>query len=441
MNDDEKKLLSKAKKILDKNWKGDHTVPSNTFYNHQWSWDSAFIAIGNSHINQERAQKELLAMFEGQWKNGMLPHIIFRIESDYFPGPDYWDIGISEDAPKVKTSGLVQPPVHAISALEVYRNAKNKVKARKFLKEIYPKILAFHRFLLKERDPEKSGLVTIFHPWESGFDNSTRWDEALKRVKPRNLPKYERTDTKKLHACVRPTKEFYDKAIYLIEIMKKYNYDQTKIYKKIPFKIKDVVFSSILYVANKKLLDIAKIIMEDPKEIKGWLRKTKKNYLDYTRYCDRDTCLVYDYDLIAKRRIEIRSVAALFGLYTDLLSCKHAERAIAFMEQSYFCKENCEHEHRVLSSIAVDESEYDPFNYWRGPIWINVNWMIYKGLESYGFKKEAAITRRAIIELVMDHGFYEYYNVSSGKGLGTNEFAWTASLVIDLLMQNERKRE
>jgi hypothetical protein len=42
--------------------------------------------------------------------------------------------------------------------------------------------------------------------------------------------------------------------------------------------------------------------------------------------------------------------------------------------------------------------------------------------------------QNAILELVMEHGFWEYYNPISGEGLGANDFSWTASLVIDLLV-------
>ena len=32
------------------NWDGSYTVPSRTLYPHQWSWDSAFVAIGNAQL-------------------------------------------------------------------------------------------------------------------------------------------------------------------------------------------------------------------------------------------------------------------------------------------------------------------------------------------------------------------------------------------------------
>ena len=39
-------LLDGARSVLDENWLGSSTLPSRTLYPHQWSWDSAFIAIG-----------------------------------------------------------------------------------------------------------------------------------------------------------------------------------------------------------------------------------------------------------------------------------------------------------------------------------------------------------------------------------------------------------
>ena len=96
----EKKILHDAKRILEENWKGKYTIPSPRLYPHQWSWDSGFITIGYSNFDQDKAQKELLSMFEGQWTNGMLPHIIFRFENNYFPNAEYWQTELSEYSPE-----------------------------------------------------------------------------------------------------------------------------------------------------------------------------------------------------------------------------------------------------------------------------------------------------------------------------------------------------
>ena len=74
-----RKYTKKAQKTLDENWTGSYTRPSPRLYPHQWNWDSGFIAIGYAHYNQERAQRELLSLFEHQWSNGMVPQIGQRI--------------------------------------------------------------------------------------------------------------------------------------------------------------------------------------------------------------------------------------------------------------------------------------------------------------------------------------------------------------------------
>jgi hypothetical protein len=71
-------LVQQAKMVLEFNWTGEYTKPGPRFYPHQWSWDSALVAIGYSHYDQERAARELRRLFESQWKNGLLPQIVFN---------------------------------------------------------------------------------------------------------------------------------------------------------------------------------------------------------------------------------------------------------------------------------------------------------------------------------------------------------------------------
>src|SRR5690606_41685928 len=53
-------ILRDALRVLIANWDGSYTVPSRTLYPHQWSWDSAFIAVGNARWSPRRARTELL---------------------------------------------------------------------------------------------------------------------------------------------------------------------------------------------------------------------------------------------------------------------------------------------------------------------------------------------------------------------------------------------
>src|SRR5829696_4706768 len=71
-------LVHQARAVLDFNWTGEYTMPGPRLYPHQWSWDSAFIAIGYSSYDQERATRGLRHLFEAQWKNGLLPQLVFN---------------------------------------------------------------------------------------------------------------------------------------------------------------------------------------------------------------------------------------------------------------------------------------------------------------------------------------------------------------------------
>ncbi len=69
------RLLRGAIRVLLQNWHGNAKVPSRSLYPHQWSWDSAFIALGLQHISPERAATELFSLFGAQWADGRIPQI------------------------------------------------------------------------------------------------------------------------------------------------------------------------------------------------------------------------------------------------------------------------------------------------------------------------------------------------------------------------------
>jgi len=436
------RLLEDAKKVLEGNWNGNFTIPAATLYPHQWSWDAAFIAIGESYFNIDRAIKELEFLFDAQWQNGMVPHIVFNEkEKTYFPAADFYDITRSPYAPKhIGTSGMTQPPVHAISCYYIYENAEDKMKAKEFLSRIYPKLKHFHRFLLTDRDPEKSGLVTIFHPWESGLDDSPVWDEALSKIRIQHTLKFERLDVIAVGGAKEtiPSDDMYNKFIYMIELMKQYNYDQQKMYESFPFKIKALVFSSILHVANKYMIKIADILGEDTQEIKEWKSRTETNFYKYfhpdisQNLGNAEELLFCNYDLVSLDWIRKRTIASIVPIYTGLIPRDQIDLFVKWITHAPWCEEGKCHT-PALPSTELDEPYFKHLTYWRGPVWVNVNWLIWLGLLKYGYNDIAERIRQGIFELAANHGFREYYDPFTGRGLGGKSFSWTAALVIDMI--------
>ena len=76
-----RELARRAERVLLGNDMGDWTKPAPKLYPHQWSWDSAFIAIGLSRLDGRRAARELSTLFARQWSNGKVPHIVFNEEA------------------------------------------------------------------------------------------------------------------------------------------------------------------------------------------------------------------------------------------------------------------------------------------------------------------------------------------------------------------------
>ena len=427
-----KNYVKQAQKILDGNWTGHYTKPSPTLYPHQWNWDSGFIAIGYAHYNEDRAMQEIRSLFEHQWENGMLPQIVFNAQAlgNYFPEPDFWQVPNG-----MLTSGITMPPLHAIACLHIYQHAKNRHKARDFLQEMFPKLMAAHRYFYRYRDPDKIGLVYIRHPWESGLDNSPSWDKALCHidVDKAKLPPYKRKDLKHgVPAEQRPSDDDYDRYVYLVDLFRRLNYDEREIYAECPFLINDVLFNSILCRANRDLLEIGNIIGQDVEEVKEWVEQTSKSISEQMWSTERQQ---FDpIDLVSSEHIPSATAAGFMPLFGVAATTEQAERLYERLNSLSFCslhQGNC----FTIPNYDMEREEFDSKNYWRGPVWININWMLSQGLKSYGYREKSDAMKKDLIQLPVRFGFHEYFDSITGKGYGSDAFSWTTSLFIDLIYE------
>ena len=429
------KVKEQARDILEKNNRGGYTVPSPRLYPFQWNWDSGFIALGLSYVNEENAFDEIINMFKGQWSNGMLPHINFHDEDPgYFPGPELWGSRECIWSPKnLATSGITQPPVYGFILSMMAEKFWQKNKSfNLLLKDIYPKIIASHRYLYQHRDPYNEGLAYIHHNWEAA-DNSPLWDEALANIdlkEARDISALRR-DLKNVDAAQRPTNDNYNRYIYLVDLFRKLGYDDEKIFQQSPFLIQDILFNAMLIRSNEGLIHLASLLGEDASEIEAW---NKKSIAALNAKCwNNEEQFYFDFDLKAAKLIPIKVSNGLLPLFAGACS---AEQAVQLKNQ--LVSSFGSGKYTLCASCAVNEPAFDPIKYWRGPIWINVNWMLYHGLKRYGFVAEAAQVKKETMTLIEVAGFYEYFNPSPGmpdneRGLGGNNFSWTAALYLELI--------
>ena len=434
-------LAVQAAEVLRRNDMGEWTRASPTLYPHQWSWDTGFIAIGLAHLDTRRAARELTSLFAHQWRNGKVPHIVFNPDApphSYFPGAEHWSsAGTFPDAPPAPpyTSALCQPPTHALGALRVWELAGRDEEglARGFLREIFPKLLAWHRYLATHRDPEGSGLVTIYHPWESGTDNSPRWDAALEAVEVGELPSYERQDLNHVdHPDERPTDEEYVRFLWLVELIKRARCDEGALNDSHPFLVKDVLFSAILVAANEALVEIARVVgasEDDIALVEGWIGRGREGLEE--RW-DQELGLCLDYDLRRDAPLRARTIAGFAPLVAGGIEAGELEAALRTLYSPYFL--GYPKLRRPLPpSTSPEEPRFHPRNYWRGPMWPVMAWLFWRSLELAGEVERAQAMRRAALQELAEGGFAEYFEPFTGEPLGSDNQSWTAAVALDWL--------
>lgn len=435
--DPDNPLALRAAEILRANDTGALIKAAPSLYPHQWSWDAALVSIGLAHIDLDRAVAELRHLFRGQWRNGMIPHIQYNPDVDkqaYFPDADRWSSQlVSTDAPRdIDTSGIIQPPVHAMAVRQLCEMAGGE-RARAIAREFFVPLREWHRYLLSARDPENSGLVTIVHPWESGMDNSPRWDAVLARidVPMDDLPPYTRRDLAHVaDPSQRPTNADYDRYLWIVEVLKRGQYRVEAIYDSLPFRVKDVFTSAILVAANESLMHIgtlAEADLEDLDLIDEWIQHGRRGLAESWQ-ADIDKCL--DTDLVTDEPIDVDTIALLSPIFAGQLSPAVRERMKSLWLGPAMTGAS-ELRWPLPPTTSVTAEQFNPTRYWRGPVWPVINWLVWRAWNRMGEFEIADSLRHTALEQIAESGFFEYMNPITGEGLGSDGQSWTAAAVLD----------
>ncbi|MGB3464507.1 MAG: trehalase family glycosidase [Cyclobacteriaceae bacterium] len=431
------RLQAEAKRVLRGNRISDYTVPCKALYPFQWNWDAGFTCLGWSHIDIDLVVEEYRSLFRGQWKNGMIPHIIFhsKQQDGYFPNASYWQSGaLDYSSDEVLTSGITQPPVHGFILEHLLKRHGNNKQLMMLAEELYPAIMGCHNQLYKDRDPQGEGLVYIYHPWESGRDNSPVWDEVLERIKvdQKELPHYKRVDNLKADPSHRPTDEDYMKYVYLMEIGRKSGYQGRDIEYNSPFLVQDTLFNAMLIASEKSLVRLGKMLGKNTTATQERLETSEHTYRNKLWNDALDTFVCYD--LKTSRQMEYREIgglAAMFAEVPDVHQSKLMTRSIAKMltERAFY----------LQPSFDTEHSYFDPKRYWKGPVWPQMNWLIHHGLLKYQYIKEAETVKEDLLQLVSTYGFFEYFDPridmeeKNHRGYGGKDFSWTSAVILDFI--------
>ncbi len=248
-----------------------------------------------------------------------------------------------------------------------------------FLNEIYESVARCNRWWFEYNDIDHDGLCEYLHPYSSGLDDSPLWDDGMPVESP-------------------------DLNTYLV-------------------------------LQQEALARMAGVLGETA-EAEMWAKRA-----------DELARLMIDHEWDAKKgffwasragqRVNVRTPFNLFPLLTGRLPAEVSRGLVRHLtnEREFWSR-------YAVPTVAMDDVKYDPVRMWRGPTWINVNYLLVEGLLRSGYPEVAHELRRRTLDLVCGHDdIYEYYHPETGVNppQAASTFGWSAAMFIDLAIQAARE--
>ncbi|CAM3212245.1 Neutral trehalase [Sphingomonas antarctica] len=412
-------LNEAARATLRANDRGGYTVPNGQVYPFQWNWDSAFVALGFDTFDRDRAWAEVETLFEAQWSDGFVPHIIFWVDdAGYFPGPDVWAAGENG----IRTSGITQPPVAATVVRMLWDSAVAAGQADTFrprAEKLFDQLLAWHRWFATHRDPEGRGVVVAVHPWETGRDNSPEWDAPGEPIDVSGVGAYTRRDTGHLDAKMRPTKLEYDRYLALVQYGRAQGWEHHKIAVGSPFKVADVGMSMMMMRANRDLAALGTLLGKDVSAVDRLIERAEDG-IDWLWDADRQSWC--SRDLISGKSSGFVTSASFLSFYAGIRDATKDAATLAHFDRIGKVVKY------MVPSLDPEDPGFQMVRYWRGPVWAVVNTMIGIGLAEAGHDVRAKRVKGDTRTMMNQTGFFEAYSPVDGTGSGGDDFSWTAAM-------------
>jgi len=250
-----------------------------------------------------------------------------------------------------------------------------------FLEEIYVPLVRWNAWWFAMNDDDADGLAQYNHPYSSGLDNSPLWDYGLPVESP-------------------------DLNTYLC-----------------------VQMGSLAMMAETLGMEAEAAMWR--RRAAAIVRRMIEDYWDEEAGLFR---ALHD-----NQPIPVVTPFNLYPLWTGQLPDDIRERVLAHLTNpDEFWGEY------VIPSVARNDPHYDPETMWRGPVWVNINYIFIEALHQVGEHDRAQALLERTLDLIMSQpGSYEYYNAETGKpsALAADAFGWTAAVFIDLALQASRREQ
>lgn len=414
----------------------------------QWLWDSAAHVMILAHTEPEVAKAELRAVFKHQNLRretadfGFVPHMNYfhgdGSDVPHWARPHFHRFLNSEEGrssvaeaereefhstywSNPSHSDITQPPILAMAALEILSATDDLPYCR----EIVPNLAAYYDYL-HERRADTDGLLRIIHPWESGWDNSQRWDEAIGLGENQEHISRTQIDEKKMG---------------LFSKYKSLKWDLDKILSGLDFVVKPVDFN-VLYVKNLECLAHLLQRLSEPTQANQYLNRAAlaKDSI-YRKMWDGDKYA----DLLATADGEKASAVKSAAMFFPMML--HDEPHSRQIIETHLTnpREFCPKQGYMVPTTSLDHAGFpsepcdDPNDhYWRGNIWVIVNFFTKCAVERHLRRDPShnsaefisARIRESTFSLLDSADFFEYFHPlkytddEPTKGFGVPSFGW-----------------
>jgi hypothetical protein len=364
-----------ARDVLESSWleAAGFCPPNPVVYPHQWLWDSCFHAIAWAALDDERAGRELASCLSGALPSGFVPHMRYL-------GPS------SGRGPLPDRSSFTQPPIYAHAARVVFE------RGLPLDADVVPRVVAGLDWLWSCRRSAE-GLLVIVHPWESGSDDSPRWDSWV------GLPTYD-------HSAY----SSWDRALVAHT-----SYD-----------ISGAAVSSTGFAcASAAFNAFAAHAARETYALTGDVRWQARgdelaSAMDEQLWNDH-TGLWSDLALVGEGATT--SVPTLDGALGALSTNDPAKATRALDQLTAADRFGLPY---GLAFVPPGHPSYQPEEYWRGPAWPQLNYMAGQAALRWGRDDLYAGIARTSLQGALTSGFAEYWNPETGRGLGAIPQGWAA---------------
>lgn len=389
------------------NFHYEYSIPSPGRYHWQWFWDSCFHIIALARLNPAMAVAEMNTLLTPQQDNGFIGHLTYWGRRGAFMSAIYGQSRFGEW--RRRHSGMIQPPVLAHALEEIWLQMGDQELLRAYL----PKVRAFYDWLSRERDPAGIGLIGIISPYEAGTDNNPSFDRALGLSNPgRNRILW-----------VNRKLDWYN-------IIRGKNHDYRTLLRRDRFIVIDPFMNAVYGDAWATLARLHEAAGDSESAGSAAAQAAKTTAALNERCWDAERghyTYLYGRDQTPDTTL---SVGAIFPL---ILQDAPKDRIASVMERYVTAPEHFWRPFPV-PSVAASEPSYDAESeamIWRGPICMNLNWLLARGLKANGYSTEAkTIADRSKEAALKD--FREFYSPETGSGMRGTEFGWaTAAVAID----------